>query len=297
MKSIFATILITLFSISISFAITNAPSNLETKTKKQLQKLRKKRIKKLMKQGEDLVTNGKGTWVNIWNYPKDTKSFMARLKKYDIDTIYLQINRSNTDVFKHQEGLNKVLKAAHEEDIKVIGWSYCFLKNVNQDVKKFVEPALYKSPDGEMLDGMAADIEENISQWAVKAYTERIKKQLPKNYPLIAITFSPKIKSKYPWKYIAHNWDVIMPMTYWHGLKNRKKITVYNFVAESIKQIRELSEKEDVNIHLITDGDRTNKEEVAISLRAARDMNVNAGISIYPEHLSSDEMFEELESF
>ncbi len=286
-----------MLSTSIAIGITNAPVDLEAKTEKQLRKLHKKRVKKLMKQGKNLVTSGKGTWVNIWNYPKDTKAFMARLKRYKIDTIYLQVNRSNTDIFKHRKAVDQILKDAHREDIKVIGWSYCFLKDIKADADKFIYPALYQSPEGEMLDGMAADIEENTNEWAVKSYTEKIKKALPENYPLIAITFSPKIKSRYPWKYIAHNWDVIMPMTYWHGLKNRKKITVYNFVAESIKQIRELSGKEDVNIHLITDGDRTTSEEVAISLRAAKDMNVNAGISVYPEHLTSDEMFNEIKAY
>jgi hypothetical protein len=259
---------------------------------------RKNKVERIKKEEvQKIITSGKGTWVNIWNYPGDVERFMTRLQNYNIDTIYLQINRSTTEVFKHKQALDEILKKAHEKKIKVIGWSYCYLKDIDTDVKKFVEPALYISSEGHRLDGMAADIEENISLWAVKTYTEKIKSALPKDYPLIAITFSPKIKQAYPWEYIAQSWDVIMPMVYWHGLKNRTEDTVYNFVKESIADLRRLSGKEDLNIHLITDGDRTNHNEVRLSLEAARDLGVNAGISIYPEHLASDEMLDSLKNF
>jgi hypothetical protein len=240
---------------------------------------------------------GKGTWVNIWNYPKNVNQFISRLKKFNIDTVYLQVNRSNTPTFKHKDQVDQILKAAHRNDIKIIGWSYCYLKNVGNDAEKFITVANYVSPDGEKFDGMAADIEENTSLWAVRTYTNKIKAKIPENYPLIAIVYSPKIKQDYPWEYVAHNWDVLMPMTYWHGLKNRNNTTVYNFVKESITDLRKLSKKDDLNIHLITDGDRTHHHEVAISIQAAKDHGVNSGISIYPEHLASDEMLEKLRHF
>lgn len=243
------------------------------------------------------ITEGKGIWVNIWNYPKDTDAFIRKLHKYHVDTVYLQINRSTTGVFANKQGLDNLLKAAHENNIKIIGWSYCYLRNVQGDVHKFVEPALYTSPNGDHLDGMAADIEENIQLWAVTEYTKAIKKKLPKDYPLIAIVFSPRIKSQYPWEYIAHNWDVLMPMTYWHGLKNRNNEVVYDFVKDSITKLKQLTKKENLRIHLITDGDKTNRHEIEASLKAARDHGINAGVSIYPEHLASEDMLETLKSF
>lgn len=243
------------------------------------------------------ITEGKGIWINIWNYPKDVNAFIKKLNKYQMDTIYLQINRSTTEAFANKKGLDDLLKAAHASNIKVIGWSYCYLRKVNSDVRKFVEPALYTSPNGDHLDGMAADIEENTQLWAVTEYTKSIKKKLPKDYPLIAIVFSPRIKSQYPWEYIASNWDVLMPMTYWHGIKHRNDETVYNFVKDSITKLKQLTKKEDLKIHLITDGDKTNRHEVEASLKAARDHGINAGVSIYPEHLASEDMLETLKSF
>lgn len=284
----------------------SATALVEKSTKELIQLTRKNISKRPNKKNKDLdpkeqkiqeLSSAKGTWVNLWNYPKDVDKFIDRLNKFDIDTIYLQVNRSNTDAFKLKDQVDKLLKAAHQEDIKVIGWSYCFLKDVAADAEKFTTVANYKSPDGESFDGMAADIEENTSLWAVRTYTNKIKAKLPKDYPLIAIVYSPRIKQDYPWEYVAHNWDVLMPMTYWHGLKNRNNETVYNFVKDSITDLRRLGKKEDINIHLITDGDRTNHNEVAISMQAAKDHGVNAGVSIYPEHLASDEMLKKLKVF
>jgi hypothetical protein len=239
----------------------------------------------------------KGIWVNVWNYPQDLDRFFTRLKSYDINTIYLQVNRSTTPVFKHQDQLDRILELAHQNKIQVIGWSYCYLNEIDADIKKFVEPALYKTATGHSLDGMAADIEENTSLYAVQRYTEGIKAALPESYPLHAIVFSPKIKPKYPWKYIGENWDVLMPMTYWHGIKNRDKRQVFNFVRDTIVELRKYSENPDLKIHLITDGEKTSPEEVRISLDLAKELKVDAGVSVYPEHLVSDKILEEIKNF
>lgn len=257
------------------------------------------RITKLRRTKEArLITQGKGVWVNLWNYPDNTSRFMTRLKSFDIDTIYLQVNRSTTPIFKHPtEKIDEILETAHANDIKVIGWSYCYLNDIPTDIKKFIEPALYVSKNGHKFDGMAADIEENIELSVVKSYTEKIKAALPNDYPILAIVFSPQIKSKYPWKYIGENWDVLMPMTYWHGIKNRwRQGAVDNFVSDTLKDLRRLTGREDLNIHLITDGESTTAREVAASLAAAKKLNVNAGISIYPEHLVSDSVLEVLKN-
>ncbi len=268
-----------------------------TSIKQRLEDIKLNDKEERKKETEKLITEGKGVWVNIWNYPKDVNAFTTRLNKFSVDTVYLQINRSTTGIYSNQKELDAILKAAHQKNIKIIGWSYCYLRDINTDVRKFVEPALYVSPDGEKLDGMAADIEENYSQATVKAYTDKLRAKLPRNYPLIAIVFSPEIKANYPWEYIANNWDVLMPMTYWHGIKARNDDRVYNFVKNSIVSLRKLTKKDDLKIHLITDGDRTHCNEVQISLKAAQELGVNAGISIYPEHLASDEMLNIMKDF
>jgi hypothetical protein len=133
---------------------------------------------------------------------------------------------------------------------------------------------------------------------AVERYTSAIKDQMPDDYPMLAIVFAPRIKPNYPWKYIGANWDVLMPMTYWHGMKNKHQPgVVENFVTETVENIRKYTGREDVQIHLITDGERTTPEQIATSLEVARKLNINAGISIYPEHLATDEMLEVIRSY
>lgn len=297
-KPLFSIILLLILSFQSAHALTEMRTedviNLARKNLANRHQLKVIEKTDLKTQNIQALMKGKGTWVNLWNYPKDTQKFISRLKKFGIDTVYLQVNRSNTPVIKLKNEVDQILKMAHANDIKIIGWTYCYLKDVSSDARKFVNVANYISPDGERFDGMAADIEENTSLWAVRAYTNHIKNKLPKDYPLIAIVYSPRIKQDYPWEYVANNWDVLMPMTYWHGLKNRNHETVYNFVKDSIVDLRRLTKKDDLNIHLITDGDRTNNKEVAISLQAAKDHGVNSGISIYPEHLASDEMLKKL---
>lgn len=180
-----------------------------------------KKALKTVKSNRDAITAGKGIWVNIWNYPKNVDAFIDRLEDYHIDTVYLQVNRSTTEVFRHQVQIDEILKACKKADIKIIGWSYAYLHDVKADADKFIKPALYVSPEGYSFDAMAADIEENYKVESVKKYTELIKAALPEDYPLVAIVFSPQIKPVYPWEYIAENWDILMPMVYWHGIKQR----------------------------------------------------------------------------
>ncbi len=260
----------------------------------RISKLKKiKGIKEL-----ETITKGKGTWVNVWNYPTKVDEFMTRLRRYDIDTIYLQVNRSNTPVFRNAGQIDEILRKAHQNNIKVIGWSYCYLNNISGDVDRFVKPALYQTSDGHKFDGMAADIEENIRESAVERYTQAVKDKLPSDYPLLAIVFSPRIRPNYPWKYIGANWDVLMPMTYWHGMKNKHQPgVVENFVTDTVENIRKYTGRDDVSIHLITDGERTTPEQIATSLEVARKLNITGGISIYPEHLATDEMLEVIRSY
>src|SRR3989338_3042991 len=103
-------------------------------------------------EAKSLITDGKGIWINICNYPVNPDMFCEHLKSKGIDTIYLQVSRSNTPAIKDPIKLNKVIAAAHNNDIKVIGWSYVFLKNPLQDAQKFIQTISYKTPSGDSLD-------------------------------------------------------------------------------------------------------------------------------------------------
>ena len=248
------------------------------------------------------ITVGKGIWLNIWNYPVNPEMFCEQLKAKGIDTIYLQISRSNMPAIKNPIGLNKIIKSAHQRNIKVIGWTYSFLKNPISDAQKFSQAVFYRTPDGDSLDGMAADIEEVTNSPAVETFAKAIRKSVGPTYPLIAITFSPVLKRAnprhYAWKTIANNFDIIAPMTYWHGfVKLRSEKGAYDYTAETISKIKEYTQKEDIKIHLIGDGQKTSSAEINGFLRAASDHKVNAGVSLYPWYTPKEHQVETLGKF
>ena len=233
------------------------------------------------------ITTGKGIWLNIWNYPANPDMFCEQLKSKGIDTIYLQISRSNTAAIKSPIGLNKIIKSAHTRDIKVIGWTYSFLKDPRSDARKFLLAVAYRTPDGDALDGLAADIEEVTNSRSIEIFAQAVRKSVGPKYPLIAITFSPVLKRAdprhYAWKTIANNFDIIAPMTYWHGfVKLRSEKGAYDYTAQTISKLKEYTQKDDLQIHLIGDGQKTSKEEIIGFLKAASDNNINAGVSLYP---------------
>ena len=248
------------------------------------------------------ITVGKGIWLNIWNYPSSPDIFCEQLKSKSIDTIYLQISRSNTPAIKDPTKLNKIISAAHERNIKVIGWTYSFLRNPISDAGKFIQAVFYKTPAGDSLDGMAVDIEEVTNSSAIEAFAKAVRKAVGNKYPLIAITFSPLLKradpKHYAWKTIANNFDVIAPMTYWHGfVKLRSEKGAYDYTAQTILKIKEYTKKNDVKIHLIGDGQKTSSNEIIGFLKAASDHGINAGVSLYPWYTPKEHQIEALGNF
>lgn len=250
------------------------------------------------------VTSGKGIWINIWNYPGNPDMYCEYLKSKGIDIIYLQVFRSNTPGVKHPHLVDKIIESAHTRNIKVIGWGYVFLKNPLQDAEKFIHAARYKTPKGESLDAFAADIEEITNSQSIETFTKRIREELGNKYPLIAITFSPISKSKkvdpryYSWRTIAENFDIIAPMTYWHGfVKYRSEKGAYDYTTQTIAKIKEYTKRDDLKIHLIGDGQKTSSSEIIGFLRAAQENNISAGVSLYPYYIPKEHQIDILGMF
>lgn len=250
------------------------------------------------------ITNGKGIWINIWNYPQNPDMYCEYLRSKGIDKIYLQVSRSNTPAIKHPAQLSKIIESSHSRNIKVIGWSYVFLQDPLSDAEKLIRAATYKTPSGESLDGIAADIEEVTTSHAVEQFVKRIREVLGSKYPLIAITFSPLSRSpkaspyNYAWKSIANNFDIIALMTYWHGsTKFRSEQGAYNYTVQTIKKVKEYTEKEDLQIHLIGDGQKTSSQEIIGFLKAADEYKINAGVSLYPWYTPQEHQLDTLSKF
>jgi hypothetical protein len=239
----------------------------------------------------------RGIWINLWNYPKDRESFFRGLQEKGINTVYLQISRSNTADVKFPEEVDSLLKEANSQNIAVIGWTYAFLKDPTEDARKFVIGARLPG-----ISGMAVDLEENITIQNLKAFSQAARQQLGPKYPITAITYNPALRpigSCFPWRTFAQEFEVIAPMIYWHSreLQPRK---IYNEASQSLSDLKNLLVKVDGRakiIHPIGDSHETDTKEVRAFLKACKDQKlIGSGVSLYPFHLASNQVLRELGS-
>jgi hypothetical protein len=107
---------------------------------------------------------------------------------------------------------------------------------------------------------------------------------------MIAVVYSPLNKcfevKRISWPLLAKYFDVIAPMIYWNS--KYEKIEPYDYTVKSVKKIRELCGKSDIEISAIGDGMGSNAAAIAEFMRACRDTEAT-GISLYPNHKITQE--------
>ncbi len=231
------------------------------------------------------LADGAGLWVNLWNYPGDEESYTKNIAGHGIRNLFVQTSRSNTEAIKHPQKLGRLIEAAHRHQIHVIAWSFAELADPLADADKMVAAALFKSPAGQGIDAIAPNLEGNLSAAQVTAYCESIEQRLGRGYPKLVVVFSPLNRAKAvattPWQLLARYFDVLAPMTYWSG--KLQMLEPYAYAKATASQIRKLTGRPDVEIHLIGDGMGTSSAEFTEFLTACRDAEV-AGASLYPNH-------------
>lgn len=230
------------------------------------------------------LADGPGLWVNIWNYPKDDLDvYCNHLKNHGMRNLFIQTSRSNTPAIAHPEDLGPLIEACHRHHIRVIGWSFADLIDPQADADKLMQAARFISPNKEKLDGIAGDLELNLSEAKVEAYSRKLREDLGPNYPLIAVVYSPLNQatqaSLTPWKVLGKYWNVIAPMTYWSG--KHQKLDPYTYTTVTIQKVRELVGQSDIEVHPIGDGMRATNEGIKSFLQACKD-NEAVSASLYP---------------
>lgn len=239
------------------------------------------------------LADGSGVWINIWNYPTaDFEGYCQKLYTSGIRNLFVQSSRSNTDAIAHPTELGALIDACHKYKIRVIAWSFAELTNPKADADKMIAVARFRSPLGDCLDAIAPDLEKNLSKPAVEAYSKYLRQALGPNYPMIAVVYSPLNKAPQvaitPWKLIDKYYDVIAPMAYWNG--RYQTIDAYSYTRRTIEKIRQLTERPDVEVHVIGDGMGTRTNEITEFMRACRDSGAQSA-SLYPNHKTTDEQY------
>lgn len=230
------------------------------------------------------LADGPGIWANVWNYPAgDLDAYCANLKTYGVRNLFIQTTRSNMPPIAHAPELGALIDACHRHNIRVIGWAYLELADPAADADKIIAAARFQSSSGESLDGLAPDLEKNLTSANVERFSRQLREQLGTNYPLMAVVYSPlnhyREVMHIPWKTLAAYYDVIAPMNYWNN--KAQKLGAYDYTLATLRIIRQACERPDVEIHAIGDGMGTSGAAIAEFMKACHQAEATSA-SIYP---------------
>jgi hypothetical protein len=186
------------------------------------------------------VVAGKGMWLMYQDWKQNGGASLVRTAVQDhISYLFLEVATTH-DGFYGRDALNNLLPLAHAAHIRVIAWVYTALYDPAADAQMSVDVARYRTPGGQRVDGLAADIEAVTTSQAVGAYARAVRRALP-DMPFVAVTYPPLYHMNYPYAVLAKYVDAIAPMDYWHSMpKAYSESYVYRYVENSIATIRTL---------------------------------------------------------
>jgi len=236
--------------------------------------------------------DGAGLWVNMWNYPlvENADAYCKKLHNHGIRNIFIQTSRSNTAGICEPARLSALIDAAHRYKIRVIAWGYHELANTTADADKMIAAAKFLSERGERVDAIAPNLEKNLDAKAVEAYLKRIREAVGPTLPIMAVVYSPLNRApqvaKTPWPLLARYTDIIAPMAYWNS--KWQKYSAYDYTLATVRMVRQLSGKPDVEVHVIGDGMGTKSDSIHDFMRACEAAEATSA-SLYPNHQPTDE--------
>jgi hypothetical protein len=232
------------------------------------------------------AVSGKGMWFT-YDVLRQTpvQQLIAAAQANGLAFLAPEVGTSRSGYWARGE-LDALLSAAHAAGLKVIPWVYPWMADLPADLDLAVRAATHVAPSGDRVDGLGVDVEENLDEATNRAYGQLLRAAVGPRLPLIAITFQPQIAAgqRTPYAALAESYNVIAPMSYWHGRPVRySSQDAYAYVAESIRAIRARIGRSDVPIAVLGQtfdwfsrnqigAGSPSGEEIRGSLQAARDL-------------------------
>lgn len=173
--------------------------------------------------GRGAIPVGKGMWLYLPERVEggDVDALVARATQVGLTHIYVRTGSSRSGFYAGPY-LDQLLGKAHAGGIRVYGWDFPYLEDVNADVARAMSAMLHTTPDGHRIDGFAPDIETpsegtNLSAETAGAYSAQLRASVGAGYPLIAVVPRPSahMKASYPYQAIVPHYDAVAPMVYW----------------------------------------------------------------------------------
>jgi hypothetical protein len=186
------------------------------------------------------VVAGKGMWFqNYLPHHSDIEALVQAARQAGLSHLYAEVAISRLG-FYGRNTLDRLLPVAHAAGIKVIGWVYPYLQDIATDVRLTQEVALYQTPSGDKVDGVASDMEEVTSESAIYSYGQVLRALLGPDEVMVANVLHPLTHASYPYGALAGTWNVVAPMDYWHGrhLHAYSAADVRRFVQTSLTTLQ-----------------------------------------------------------
>jgi hypothetical protein len=165
---------------------------------------------------------GKGMWMP---YPliemASPDAVVSAARQLGLTHIYLEVGDSRRG-FYGRPGVDRLLMAAHQAHLAVIGWVMTSLADLPTDVRLCTAIATYRTPDGQQLDGIAPDIEENMTAADVAAFSQILRSTLGPERLIVGVIYPAGswIGRQYPIASIlSQTFNALAPMAYWHDAR------------------------------------------------------------------------------
>jgi hypothetical protein len=221
---------------------------------------------------------GLGTWVDVYDYvpafqnagdePAVTTANFDDMARLGVKTVYLQAaqddERSPGDTVDRKL-LGRVLRAAHDADLRVVAWYLPHFADVNADLRRLRALMAFDS-GGEQFDGVAVDIEYNRAvpdadqrNAALVDLSKRLRKAAGDRpvgaivlEPVFLDVVSPDYWPDFPWRRLSSLYDVWLPTLYW---TNRSADSGYKdgfkYTDENIRDVRDNLGDKKAPVHAI----------------------------------------------
>ena len=153
--------------------------------------------------------------------------------------LYVEVAGSND--FYGAKVLEHLLPVAHKAHIAVLAWVYPYLDDVPKDVTIALQAADFVATTGDRPDGIAADVEQNMQEPYVRAYSQILRARLGAHALMIIAAYPPQSYwgELFPFRLAMQSWNVAAPMDYWDVSRTRRSESeAYDYVATSIAGIR-----------------------------------------------------------
>jgi hypothetical protein len=187
-------------------------------------------------------------WLTLGTVAGSAPEALARAAR-DNGMTHLYVESAISPLgFHGKNTVGPLLEDAHRNHLSVIAWVYPYLYDLAADVDLTRQVAAFRTSSGDRFDGIATDLERNVSLSTVRAYSQLVRWYLGPRYLLVGVTYPPQSFPAYPFAEVAHDYNLIAPMDYWHQTRSNYGLDYghmaygyaygYRYALDSIQAIR-----------------------------------------------------------